>query len=194
MQWACLHEDGDRLDLADVFDRCDQVVLDIGFGGGQELIDLARERPLEATIGVDVHTPGVARVLAAIESGLSNVRVVQGDALVFLGRLAPASLHGIRIFFPDPWPKVRQRHRRLVQAHNVDRLVERLALGGTLHLATDVDDYAGQIAAVCGAHPQLRGGVVDRPSWRPETRFELRGRAEGRTPTDLVYERIRARS
>lgn len=185
-----LSEQGDRLDLSSTIDPSDRVVLDVGFGGGQELIAMAIARPEESIIGVEVHTPGIARVLAAIEEGLSNVRVVDGDALVFLDRLPPQSLAGVRIYFPDPWPKIRQRDRRLVQTKNMTRFVDRLAVGGTLHIATDVTDYAAQAEMVCGADPRLRGGRVERPSWRPETRFERRGRDEGRDAVDLIYERI----
>lgn len=190
MAWALLPEEGDMLDLAAHFGPDAHVVLDIGFGGGQELVDIARARPHEAVIGVEIHTPGVARVLAAIEDGLPHVRVVHGDALVFVDRVPSGSLQGIRILFPDPWPKQRQRDRRLVRAAHVAALVDRLAVGGTLHLATDVVDYAEQMAEVCSAHPGLEGGRVARPDWRPETRFERRGRDEGRPSIDLTYRRV----
>lgn len=190
MSWAVLPEGGDLLDMASHFGEGSQVILDIGFGGGQELIDMARARPHEAVIGVEVHTPGVARVLAAIEDGLPDVRVVHGDALVFLDRVPPESLHGIRVLFPDPWPKHRQRDRRLVRAANLSALVDRLTIGGTLHLATDVADYAEQMAEVCAVDPRLQGGRIARPEWRPETRFERRGRDEGRPSVDLMYRRV----
>lgn len=192
MQWAVIADAGEIVDLGETFGVGRPVILDIGFGGGQELVDIARTRPDEAVIGVEIHTPGIARVLAAVEDGLANVRVVDGDALEFLDRIAPGSLAGIRIFFPDPWPKVRQRGRRLVQTDNVRRLIDRLELGGTLHLATDVADYATQMEAVCAADGRLDGGRVARPDWRPETRFERRGRDEGRASVDLMYERVRA--
>jgi tRNA (guanine-N7-)-methyltransferase len=135
-----------------------------------------------------VHTPGIATVLAAIERyGLSNVRLVEGDVLDLMPRIAPGSLDGIRVFFPDPWPKLRQQRRRLIQPDVVTELVARLRRGGWLHLATDIDDYAEQIQAVCDAHPSLRGGVIERPEWRPITRYEQRGVNAGRHPTDLWY-------
>jgi tRNA (guanine-N7-)-methyltransferase len=193
-QWA-LTVEGDELRLGELFTDPDgrplPVVLDIGFGGGEAVIELASSRPHEAIIGIDVHTPGVANVVEAIDDhGWQHVRVVEGDVLELLPRIPAGSLAGIRLYFPDPWPKQKQRHRRLARADVIPRLVDRLRIGGTLHIATDIADYATQAAAVCTADDRLRGGVVPRPEWRPVTRFELRGLAAGRTPTDLVYERV----
>jgi tRNA (guanine-N7-)-methyltransferase len=185
-----LADSGDLLAFSALVQPSDEIVLDIGFGGGESVIALACERPHQSIIGVEVHTPGVARVLADVEAlGLTNVRVVEGDALRFLDRVPVASLAGVRIWFPDPWPKVRQRDKRIVQPGVVTRLVDRLRPDGELHLATDVADYATQMAAVCAGEPRLSGGVIDRPAWRPLTRFEQRGVDEGRTAVDLVYRR-----
>jgi len=164
------------------------VVLDVGFGAGEALIELAETRPSEHVVGIDVHTPGIAAVLDAIEMrGLRNVRVVDGDVLDFMARVPCGSLSAIRVFFPDPWPKHRQRGRRLIRPEVVGQLVPLLRAGGALELATDASDYAAQMQSVCDAHPALHGGVVARPSWRPATRFEQRGIDEGRTPVDLLY-------
>ncbi|HVE17561.1 MAG TPA: tRNA (guanosine(46)-N7)-methyltransferase TrmB [Ilumatobacteraceae bacterium] len=186
-RWG-LAVDGAQLSFEEVFGTVGDVVLDIGFGGGDALIEVAETRPREHVIGVDVHTPGVAAVLEAIESrGLRNVRVVDGDVIDFIGRVPPHSLAAIRVFFPDPWPKRQQRSRRLICSDVVSRLVALLRAGGTLHLATDSDDYARQIRTVCDADPVLRGGPIKRPSWRPITRFEQRAVDEGRTAVDLFY-------
>lgn len=183
-RWS-LDEEGPVLELAG------DVVLDIGIGAGDGLVPLAIAEPHLTVIGCDVHTPGIAAVLAAIaEHGLANVRVVHGDAIGFLDRLAPGSLAGVRIWFPDPWQKARQRHRRLVRPDVVDRLVVLLRDGGWLHLATDIEDYAAQMQRVCGTHRQLHGGPIDRPVWRPVTRYEQRGLDASRTVTDLWYERL----
>ncbi len=165
-----------------------EVVLDIGFGSGEALIEVAELRPHECVLGIDVHTPGVAAVLEAVQRrGLRNVRVVEGDVIDLLERIPERSLAAIRVFFPDPWPKRRQRGRRLIRPEIIKRLVPLLRTGGTLHLATDVDDYAAQMCAVCEAVPGLAGGVIERPAWRPITRYERRAIDEGRRPVDLVY-------
>lgn len=167
------------------------VVLDVGFGGGEALVALAAQRPNEAVVGVEVHTPGVAHVLEAIEAnGWNHVRVVEDDVLEFLPRIPFDSLAGVRMFFPDPWPKSKQRNRRLARQDVVDDLSDLLRVGGTLHVATDVARYAEQVQEVCALNPRLRGGIVPRPEWRPVTRFETRGIAEGREPIDLIYERV----
>ena len=186
-RWG-LAVDGPPLRLPDVFGADGPFVLDIGFGAGEALVDLARARPHECVIGVEVHTTGLAAVLeATVASSLTNVRVVDGDALDLLARLAPASLDEVRIWFPDPWPKQRQGHRRLVRPDVVQALVDRLRMGGRLHLATDDVDYSLQMQRVCDDDAQLCGGVVERPAWRPLTRYEQRGLTAGRSATDLVY-------
>jgi len=190
-RWGIAVE-GPLVSWTDVFDAGSSddidVVLDVGFGAGEALVELAETRPSELVVGIDVHTPGIAAVLEAIESrGLRNVRVVDGDVLDFIGRIPDGSLSAIRVFFPDPWPKQRQRGRRLIRPDVVAQLVPRLRPGGALQLATDAADYAAQMQSVCDAHPALRGGVVGRPPWRPATRFEQRGIDEGRSPVDLLY-------
>ena len=151
---------------------------------------MAAAEPDHDLIGCDVHTPGIASTLARIESmELTNVRLLHGDAMTFLDRIASGSLAGIRIYFPDPWPKARHRHRRMVSEANVDRFVGLLAPDGSLHVATDIDDYAAQVRQVSEAHPSLAGGVIDRPDWRPVTRYEHKGVAAGRETVDLLYRR-----
>lgn len=186
----CLAETGALLDPVVEFGRAAPLVVDIGIGLGDSLTTMAAADPTTDVIGCDVHTPGIASTLARIESmGCANVRLVHGDALVFLDRIAPGSLDGVRIFFPDPWPKARHRHRRMTSEEHVDRFAGLLAPGGFLHVATDIDDYATQTRRVCDAHPELEGGVIDRPDWRPVTRYERKGLAAGRTATDLLYRR-----
>lgn len=166
------------------------VVLDIGFGHGESTIELARRQPDRFVVGVEVHTPGVVTVLDAIvHDPLPHVRVVFGDVLRFLARVPSSSLQTVRVFFPDPWPKMRHHQRRLVRDDVVAVLADRLQPGGELHLATDVVDYAELMQAACDAHPALQGGVIARPDWRPRTRFEQRGIDAGRPITDLAYTR-----
>ena len=186
----CLDVEGGRFDPVAEFGRSAPLILDIGIGHGDSLTTAAAAEPAVDVIGADVHTPGIASTLARIESmDLQNVRLVHGDALVFAGRLAPGSLHGIRIYFPDPWHKARHRNRRLASAANLDLFCTLLAPGGTLHIATDIVDYALQVQRLAEACDDLDGGVVDRPSWRPVTRYERKGLDAGRTVTDLIYRR-----
>ncbi len=186
-RWS-LAVEGPWLDWREVFGRHGDVVLDIGFGHGESTIEMAAADRGTDVIGVEVHQPGVVTVLDAIEHrGLHHVRVVHGDVLPFLDRIPPASLAGIRIFFPDPWTKRRNHHRRLVGADVVAALTDRVRIGGTLHLATDIADYADAMEAVCDDEPRLAGGRIARPEWRPLTRFEQRGIDAGRSPVDLLY-------
>lgn len=179
-----------RAALTAEFGRQAPVVLEIGIGRGEALLAMARADPATDVIGVDVHTPGIAGVVLGItEHDLTNVRLVHGDALELLDRVAPATFAGIRVYFPDPWPKAKQRRKRLINPPNLARLVGVLEPGGFLHLATDIVDYADQMEAVCSAHPELTGGPIPRPDWRPETRYERRGLDAGRTVTDLWYVR-----
>jgi tRNA (guanine-N7-)-methyltransferase len=186
-----LSEDGPPLELDRVFGRPANVVLDIGFGIADSLLAMAAAQPELDVIGVDVHTPGIAGALAGIEEHrLTNVRLVHGDALWFLDRLPGDSLIGVRIFFPDPWPKARHHHRRLVRHDVVARLVSLLRVDGWLHLATDNADYAEQMQLVCDAHPALSGRSIPRPPERPLTRYEQKGIEAGHTVVDFWYNRV----
>ena len=184
----CLPETGETFDRVAAFGRIAPLVIDIGIGFGDTSTTMAAADPSTDVIGCDVHTPGIASTLARIESmELTNLRLLHGDALVFLDRFAPGSLAGIRIYFPDPWPKARHRHRRMTSEANVDRFAGLLVPGGFLHVATDISDYAAQTQRICDAHPDLDGGAIDRPEWRPVTRYERKGLAAGRSITDLWY-------
>ena len=193
--WS-LEVDGPVLDWNEVFgpEREPErgVVLDIGFGHGESTIQMAQAQPQFDVVGVEVHDPGVVTVLDAIvNEPLPHVRVVHGDLVRFLRRIGPDSLDIVRIFFPDPWKKTRQHHRRLVRDDVVGALVDRLHVGGELQLATDIADYAELMQRVCDDEPRLDGGVIERPADRPLTRFEQRGLDEGRAAIDLRYRRVR---
>ena len=187
--WS-LDADGPMLQWSDVFATSSDVVLDIGFGGGEGLIDMAALRPDQCVVGVEVHTPGVARVLDAIvEHQWQHVRVVHADVLDFQRRIPEGSLAGIRVWFPDPWLKNKQKHRRLVRPDVVAQWSRLLRVSGELHVATDIDDYARHVERTMSGCDAFAGGVVPRPDWRPLTRFEQRGLREGRIATDLMYRR-----
>ncbi|MCW5663312.1 MAG: tRNA (guanosine(46)-N7)-methyltransferase TrmB [Piscinibacter sp.] len=181
-------------DLAAAFGRAAPVVLEIGFGMGDATAAIARARPDTDFLGVEVHPPGVGALLQRIEAqALTNLRIVQHDAVEVLERMiAPASLAGVHVFFPDPWHKKRHHKRRLVQPPFVALLASRLAPGGTLHCATDWQPYAEQMLEVLGAEPRLvntAAGYAERPAYRPPTKFEQRGVKLGHGVWDLVFTR-----
>ena len=184
-------------DFDEVFKRHAERVLEIGFGNGEQLHFAGGNEPSRDFIGVEVHGPGVGRVLNALAADkLSNVRVYQHDAVeVLRGEIADSSLDEVRIYFPDPWHKKKHNKRRLVNPEFVAMLCDKLRVGGKLHLATDWENYAEQMWDVCEAEPLLRntGGAraaVPRPEWRRQTHFETRGQKLGHGVWDLVYERI----
>ena len=173
-----------------MFGRGAPRVVEIGIGFGEALLAMASADPSTDVIGIDVHTPGIAAtVVAAADRGLTNVRVVHGDALDFLPRVPEGDLTGIRLFFPDPWPKARHRHRRMVAGGRLAALVRALGSGGFLHIATDIDDYALHAQRECDLDHRLSGGPIERPETRPVTRYERKGLRAGRIVTDLWYER-----
>lgn len=174
--------------------RFPRTVLEIGFGMGHATAHIAALMPDTLFIGCEVHEPGVGALLKSIgEQQLDNIRIVQHDAVEVLQHMiAPASLHGVHIFFPDPWHKKRHHKRRLIQPPFVRLLAERLAPGGYVHLATDWQPYAEQMLAVLGAESLLANtadGYAPRPAYRPETKFERRGLRLGHGVWDLVFRR-----
>jgi tRNA (guanine-N7-)-methyltransferase len=182
------------IDFAALFGRQAPVVLEIGFGMGHSTAEIAAARPDTDFIGIEVYTPGVGSLLRTIEArGLSNLRVMQHDAVeVLRDRIAPASLAGVHVYFPDPWPKTRHHKRRLIQPAFVAALVGRLAPGGYLHCATDWEPYAAQMLEVLSAEPALANtaeGFAPRPAWRPLTKFEQRGLRLGHGVRDLMFTR-----
>ena len=181
------------IDFAALFGRVAPVVVEIGFGMGQATAAIAAAHRELDFLGIEVHPPGVGALLQRIdEHSLANVRIVQHDAVdVLESMVAPASLAGIHVFFPDPWPKKRHHKRRLIQPPFVRLLASRLAAGATLHCATDWEPYAEQMLAVLDAEPSLvnaaGAGYADRPLERPLTKFEQRGIDRGHGVRDLVF-------
>lgn len=180
------------LDFDKAFGRQAQTILEIGFGMGETTASIAAAMPQNNFLGIEVHTPGVGSLLKLIgEQRLGNVRLIQHDAVeVLIHMIAPVSLAGVHVFFPDPWHKARHNKRRLIQAPLVSLLASRLAPGGYLHCATDWQDYAEQMLEVLGAEPTLQNdaeGYAPRPEYRPVTKFETRGLRLGHGVWDLVY-------
>jgi len=189
-----LPDRAEPLDAASVFGRRAPLVMEIGFGMGDATAALAAASPDTDFLGIEVHPPGVGALLKRIgERGLGNVRIVQHDAVEVLEHmLAPASLAGVLLFFPDPWHKARHAKRRLVQAPFVRLIASRLASGARLHVATDWQPYADQILEVLAAEPLLANTTRDwseRPADRPLTKFEQRGLGLGHAVRDLVFVR-----
>jgi tRNA (guanine-N7-)-methyltransferase len=184
------------LDISGCFGRKAPTVLEIGFGMGQSLVEMAAAAPDTDFIGVEVHKPGVGRLLMAMgEQQLSNLRVYCDDAVDVSTRcIADESLDRVQIYFPDPWHKKKHHKRRLVQADFVQRLRRKLKPGGVLHLATDWENYAEHMLEVMIAAEGFRNmgsgdGYAPRPAFRPLTKFELRGQRLGHGVWDLLYAR-----
>jgi tRNA (guanine-N7-)-methyltransferase len=184
------------LDFPQVFGRSAPVVLEIGFGMGWSLVQMAKEAPHQDFIGIEVHRPGVGKLLHDMaEQQVENIRVYCDDAVEVLEQCIPdGSLAGVQIFFPDPWHKKRHNKRRLIQPEFVQRLRQKLAIGGVLHAATDWQDYAEHILAVMtqaeGFRNQAGEGYAPRPAHRPTTKFEQRGERLGHGVWDLLFERV----
>lgn len=182
------------LNYESAFGRAAPTIVEIGFGMGHTTADIAESLRDKNFIGIEVHTPGVGSLLKmADERGLSNVRIVQHDAVEVLQHMvADASLAGIHIFFPDPWPKKRHHKRRLIQANFVRLLIEKLRIDGYIHLATDWHEYADQMLEVLSALPALINtaeSFASRPAYRTESNFERKGLAKGHGVWDLVFRR-----
>ena len=191
----CLPYQKSLLDIDRAFSRSAPTILEIGTGMGETTAHIAALIPEKNFIGVEVHTPGIGSLLKLIgERSLSNLRLIQHDAFeVVTHMLAPASLAGVHVFFPDPWHKARHNKRRLIQGPFVQLLASRIASGGYLHCATDWEDYAIQMLDVLSAEPMLKNtaeAYAPRPHYRPVTKFENRGLKLGHGVWDLVFTRI----
>ncbi len=180
------------LDLAQTFRRTAPVILEIGFGMGDSTATIAQAHPENDYLALEVHTPGVGNLLKVIDAEqLRNIRIMQHDAVeVLRDMIGDDTLDGVHIFFPDPWHKARHNKRRLIQSPFIAQLVKKLKPGGYIHVATDWQDYAEQVLTVLSAEPLLQNTAADyapRPSYRPLTKFELRGLKLGHGVWDLVF-------
>lgn len=188
---------GDELlNVSTWFGREGPVVVEIGCGTGTATAAMALAEPEVNLIGVEVYQPGLAQLVQRVERDeIANIRLLRGDAVdVFEHMIAPASLHAVRVFFPDPWPKSRHHKRRLLQPPTVRLLADRLVAGGVLHVATDHGDYAEFIAEVGDAEPTLTrldyAEFAERAIARPVTKFENKAQRAGSAVTELVWGRI----
>ncbi|MFY0656101.1 MAG: tRNA (guanosine(46)-N7)-methyltransferase TrmB [Neptunomonas phycophila] len=186
------------IDFAEVFGRQAPVVLEIGFGMGDSLIEMATQQPDKNYIGIEVHRPGVGRLLSrANEAGLTNIRVYAEDAVEVLAECIPGnSLHALQLFFPDPWHKKKHHKRRIVQPEFAQKIRQKLEVGGYFHMATDWENYAEHMMEVMTAAEGFtnqagEGEYSPRPEWRPVTKFQKRGERLGHGVWDLMFERTR---
>jgi len=184
------------LDFGSVFGRDAPVVLEIGFGDGETLVQQAAERPDADFVGIEVHEPGVGHcLLKARDSSVTNLRLIRHDAIeVLTHQVPPGSLARVNLYFPDPWPKKRHHKRRIVQAAFLELIADRLRPGGSLHIATDWANYAGHIDATvneCGRFEcvEQREHDGDRALDRPRTKFERRGLKKGHHIWDWRFDR-----
>lgn len=190
--------DKTQLNFSKIFDNQRPCYLEIGFGSGQSLLELAKSNPQLNFIGIETHRPGIGALLLAIEiNQIKNIRILNADAVdIFREGIPEKSLEGIQIFFPDPWPKRRHHIRRLIQIEFVNCLAQKLKTGGTLHLATDWQDYAIHMMKVLSQEKQLMNGVREtqyaaRSPYRPiQTKFERRALREGRAIWELQFLKV----
>lgn len=199
-QWAKNYElpqTGALWNLEEIFNRNAKTVVEIGFGMGSSLFEMAKQHPELNFIGVEVHRPGVGSLVADLhEFEVTNVRIAAFDAVeVFKQHLALGSLYGVQIFFPDPWPKKKHHKRRLVQPEFMSVVSGAIQTDGFLHCATDWEEYAVHMLEVLEAEPSLKNtangvGFVPRPDSRPKTKFEKRGQRLGHGVWDLFFKKI----
>ncbi len=192
-KWSIAYR-SERLDLNQAFGRSAPTILEIGFGMGETTEQIAIARPQDNFLGVEVFNAGVGALLKRIEgSALQNIRIIQHDAVeVLRDMIAPNSLAGVHIYFPDPWPKKRHHKRRLIQPPLIELLSSRMAPGAYLHCATDWEHYALQMLEVLSAEPSLANTAetfAPRPDFRPLTKFENRGIRLGHGVWDLIFKK-----
>jgi len=178
-----------KIDLAKVFPDSKRVIMEIGFGMGEATAQIAAADSTTGYLAVEVHRPGIGKLLLRVEEGaLKNVRAIEGDAFeVFEAMISDSSLDGVHLFFPDPWPKARHFKRRIVNQEFIAAVAAKLKPGAFFHIATDWQPYAQWIAEEFTKQTLFTGGEVDRPQWRPLTRFEDQGINKEHPVTDFRF-------
>jgi tRNA (guanine-N7-)-methyltransferase len=177
------------LDPPAIFPDSKEIVLEIGFGMGEATALIGRDFPETGYFAVEMHKPGIGKLMSRIaELELKNIRIIEGDAHPILQTMIPdGSMDGVHLFFPDPWPKKRHNKRRIINPQFLALIYPKIKKGGYFHIATDWLPYAEYISEVFSASPLFSGGVVERPEWRPVTRFEGQGLTKDHQVTDLRY-------
>jgi tRNA (guanine-N7-)-methyltransferase len=180
------------IDLNAIFPNCESIIMEIGFGMGEATAIIAKNHPNNGYIAVDVHPPGIGKLLARIaENELTNLKVIEDDVHVVLQHMIPdESLDGIHLYFPDPWPKKKHNKRRIVNDGFLQLIHPKIKEGGFIHIATDWVPYAVSIQEVFAASTLFTGGVIDKPEWRPVTRFEGQGIDKDHAVNDMLYTKV----
>jgi tRNA (guanine-N7-)-methyltransferase len=180
------------IDLTAIFPRSEKVIMEIGFGMGEATALIAKNHPNNAYIAVDVHPPGIGKLLARIvENDLTNLKIIEDDVHVVLQHMiVDESLDGIHLYFPDPWPKKKHNKRRIVNEGFLQLIHPKIKKGGFIHIATDWVPYALSIQEVFAASTLFTGGVIDKPEWRPVTRFEGQGIDKDHAVSDMLYTKV----
>ena len=178
-----------EIKLSEIFPKSEKVIMEIGFGMGEATAIIAKNHPNNGYIAVDVHPPGIGKLLARIvESDLTNLKVIEEDVHVVLQHMIPnESLDGIHLFFPDPWPKKKHNKRRIVNEGFLALIHPKIKKGGYIHVATDWVPYAENIQQVFAGSTLFTGGVIEKPEWRPVTRFEGQGIDKDHAVNDMMY-------
>ena len=182
----------EQINIPAIFPKSDKVIMEIGFGMGEATAIIAKNHPNNGYIAVDVHPPGIGKLLARIvENELTNLKVIEEDVHVVLQHMiADESLDGIHLFFPDPWPKKKHNKRRIVNDAFLSLIHPKIKEGGFIHIATDWVPYAVSIQEVFAASPLFTGGVIEKPEWRPVTRFEGQGIDKDHAVNDMMYLKV----
>jgi tRNA (guanine-N7-)-methyltransferase len=180
------------IDLKAIFPNSDAIIMEIGFGMGEATAIIAKNHPNNGYIAVDVHPPGIGKLLARIvENDLTNLKVIEDDVHVVMQHMIPdQGLDGIHLYFPDPWPKKKHNKRRIVNDGFLQLIHPKIKNGGFIHVATDWVPYAESIKEVFAASALFTGGVIDKPEWRPVTRFEGQGIDKDHAVTDMLYTKV----
>ena len=181
-----------EIKLSEIFPKSEKVIMEIGFGMGEATAIIAKNHPNNGYIAVDVHPPGIGKLLARIvENDLTNLKVIEEDVHVVLQHMiADESLDGIHLFFPDPWPKKKHNKRRIVNEGFLELIHPKIKKGGFIHIATDWVPYALSIQEVFAGSTLFTGGVIDKPEWRPVTRFEGQGIDKDHAVNDMMYTKV----
>ena len=178
-----------EITLSEIFPTSEKVIMEIGFGMGEATAIIAKNHPNNGYIAVDVHPPGIGKLLARIvENDLTNLKVIEEDVHVVLQHMIPdESLDGIHLFFPDPWPKKKHNKRRIINEGFLALIHPKIKKGGFIHVATDWVPYAESIQQVFAGSTLFTGGVIEKPDWRPVTRFEGQGIDKDHAVNDMMY-------